>query len=102
MKKKRARQVKRANDVFLDLGFPPHEAAVMLLRCELAEALRKWMDRERRFSVEAHTAPWCGPAPHLRNRAQQGKQEALSGLPRRPVCKGWCLSRRETGRPTKP
>ena len=33
-------------NVFVDLGFPPHEAAVMLLRCELAEALRKWMDRE--------------------------------------------------------
>jgi predicted XRE-type DNA-binding protein len=32
--------------VFLDLGFPPREAAVMLLRCELAEALRKWMARE--------------------------------------------------------
>ena len=32
--------------MFLDLGFPPHEAAVMLLRCELAEALRKWMTRE--------------------------------------------------------
>ncbi|MBI2839959.1 MAG: XRE family transcriptional regulator [Acidobacteria bacterium] len=35
-----------SGNVFLDLGFPPHEAAVMLLRCELAEALRKWMDRE--------------------------------------------------------
>ena len=53
MKKKRARQVKRANNVFLDLGFPPHEAAVMLLRCELAEALRKWMDREAISQVEA-------------------------------------------------
>lgn len=36
-----------SGNVFLDLGFPPHEAAVMLLRCQLAEALRKWMDRER-------------------------------------------------------
>ena len=53
MKKKRARQVKRANNVFLDLGFPPHEAAVMLLRCQLAEALRKWMDREAISQVEA-------------------------------------------------
>src|SRR4051812_4118092 len=53
MKKKRARQVKRANNVFLELGFPPHEAAVMLLRCELAEALRKWMDREAISQVEA-------------------------------------------------
>src|SRR5712692_2850420 len=53
MKKKQARQVKGANNVFLDLGFPPHEAAVMLLRCELAEALRKWMDRESCTQAEA-------------------------------------------------
>jgi predicted XRE-type DNA-binding protein len=33
-------------NVFLDLGFLPHEAAVLLLRSELAEALRRWMDRE--------------------------------------------------------
>ena len=53
MKKKQSRRVKRANNMFLDLGFPPHEAAVMLLRCELAEALRKWMDREAISQVEA-------------------------------------------------
>jgi predicted XRE-type DNA-binding protein len=53
MKKKRAQQVKDANNVFLDLGFPPHEAAVMLLRCELAEALRRWMEREAISQVEA-------------------------------------------------
>jgi len=35
-----------SGNIFIDLGFPPHEAAVMLLRCELAEALRKWIDRE--------------------------------------------------------
>ena len=53
MKKKQSQKVKRANNVFLDLGFPPHEAAVMLLRCELAEALRKWMEREAISQVEA-------------------------------------------------
>ena len=53
MKKKQARQVKGANNVFLDLGFPPHEATVMLLRCELAEAVRQWMDREAITQVEA-------------------------------------------------
>ncbi len=53
MKKKQSPKVKRANNVFLDLGFPPHEAAVMLLRCELAEALRKWMEREEISQVEA-------------------------------------------------
>ena len=46
MKKKRAQQTHGVTNVFVDLGFPAHEAAVMLLRCELAEALRKWMDRE--------------------------------------------------------
>ncbi|HXH90386.1 MAG TPA: XRE family transcriptional regulator [Thermoanaerobaculia bacterium] len=39
-------QTKRSANIFTDLGFQPHEAAVMLLRCELAEALRKWIDRE--------------------------------------------------------
>ncbi len=53
MKKKQARQTNGAHNVFLDLGFPPHEAAVMLLRCELAEALRKWMDREGITQAEA-------------------------------------------------
>jgi predicted XRE-type DNA-binding protein len=53
MKKKRAQQTHGVNNVFLDLGFPPHEAAVMLLRCELAEALRKWMDREGITQAEA-------------------------------------------------
>ena len=30
-----------SGNIFLDLGFPPHEAEVMLLRAQLAEALRK-------------------------------------------------------------
>jgi predicted XRE-type DNA-binding protein len=30
-----------------------HEAAVMLLRCELAEALRKWMTRGRLTQAQA-------------------------------------------------
>jgi len=53
MKKKQVRPRNTANNVFLDLGFPPHEAAVMLLRCELAEALRKWIDREAITQTEA-------------------------------------------------
>ena len=35
-----------SGNIFLDLGFPPHEAAVMLLRAELAEALRAWIESE--------------------------------------------------------
>jgi predicted XRE-type DNA-binding protein len=42
-----------SGNVFLDLGFAPHEAAVMLLRCELAEALRKWIDREGGTQAQA-------------------------------------------------
>ena len=53
MKKKRAQQTHGVTNVFVDLGFPAHEAAVMLLRCELAEALRKWMDREGITQAEA-------------------------------------------------
>jgi len=46
MKKGTTHIAKGSGNVFLDLGFPPHEAAVMLLRCELAAALRQWMARE--------------------------------------------------------
>ncbi len=42
-----------SGNVFLDLGFPPHEAAVMLLRCELAEALGRWIERAGLTQVEA-------------------------------------------------
>ena len=42
-----------SGNIFIDLGFQPHEAAVMLLRSELAEALRKWIDREGITQTEA-------------------------------------------------
>jgi len=42
-----------SGNVFIDLGFEPHQAAVMLLRCELAEALRKWIDRDGLTQAEA-------------------------------------------------
>lgn len=53
MKHTRARIVRGSGHVFLDLGFPPHEAAVMLLRCEIAEALRKWIGREGLTQAQA-------------------------------------------------
>jgi predicted XRE-type DNA-binding protein len=53
MKKTDARITRGSGNVFLDLGFPPHEAAVMLLRCELAEVLRTWMVRERLTQAQA-------------------------------------------------
>ena len=40
-------------NVFLDLGFPPDEAAVMLLRAELAEALRAWIESEDLTQAQA-------------------------------------------------
>lgn len=53
MKKTDKRITRGSGNVFLDLGFPPHEAAVMLLRCELAEALRRWMTRHGLTQVQA-------------------------------------------------
>ena len=54
--KRTSKRIKRGSgNLFLDLGFPPHEAAVMLLRCELAEALRKWMAREGLTQAQAAT-----------------------------------------------
>lgn len=53
MKKTRTRITRGSGNVFLDLGFPPHEAAVMLLRCEIAEALRKWMALEELTQAQA-------------------------------------------------
>jgi predicted XRE-type DNA-binding protein len=55
MKRTSKRVTRSSGNVFLDLGFPPHEAAVMLLRCELAEALRKWMAREGLTQAQAAT-----------------------------------------------
>lgn len=45
--------LKSSGNVFLDLGFPPHEASVMLLRAQLAEALRGWMEREGLTQAQA-------------------------------------------------
>ena len=49
----RKSMTRTSGNVFTDLGFEPHEAAVMLLRSELAEALRKWIDRDRLTQAEA-------------------------------------------------
>jgi len=55
MKRTSKRITSSSGNIFLDLGTPPHEAAVMLLRCELAEALRKWMAREGLTQAQAAT-----------------------------------------------
>lgn len=76
MKKKPSQRVKRSHNVFLDLGFPPHEAAVMLLRCELAEALRQWMDREGITQAEA--AKLLGVAQPRISEIARNKVDKLS------------------------
>lgn len=65
-----------SGNVFLDLGFPPHEAAVMLLRCELAEALRRRMDRER--LTQAQAAKRLGVAQPRISQIARNKVDKLS------------------------
>jgi predicted XRE-type DNA-binding protein len=77
MKKVKHRRLDRSSgNVFLDLGFPPHEAAVMLLRCELAEALRKWMDREG--STQAQAARRLGVSQPRISEIARNKVDKLS------------------------
>ena len=77
------RVTRSSGNVFLDLGFPPHEAAVMLLRCDLAEALRKWMGREA--CTQAQAAKRLGVSqPRIseiaRNKAEKLSLDYLVGL----------------------
>lgn len=65
-----------SGNVFLDLGFQPHEAAVMLLRCELAEALRKWIDREE--ITQAQAAERLGVAQPRISEIVRNKVDKLS------------------------
>lgn len=65
-----------SGNVFLDLGFPPHEASVMLLRAQLAEALRQWMEREELTQAEA--AKRLGLAQPRVSEIVRGKVALLS------------------------
>jgi predicted XRE-type DNA-binding protein len=65
-----------SGNIFADLGFQPHEAAVMLLRCELAEALRKWIDREGITQAEA--AKRLGVAQPRISEISRNKVDKLS------------------------
>ncbi len=67
---------KSSGNVFLDLGFPAHEASVMLLRAQLAEALRKWMEREG--LTQAQAAKRLGIAQPRVSDIVRGKVELLS------------------------
>lgn len=82
-KSTRKSDTQTAGNVFIDLGFPPHEAAVMLLRCELAEALRRWIEREG--ITQAQAAERLGVTqPRIseisRNRVDKLSLDDLVGL----------------------
>ena len=65
-----------SGNIFLDLGFAPHEAEVMLLRAKLAEALRGWMEREKLTQAEA--AKRLGVTQPRISEIVRGKVELLS------------------------
>ena len=70
------RMTKSSGNIFLDLGFPPHEASVMLLRAQLAEALRVWMEREH--LTQARAAKRLGISQPRMSEIVRGKVDLLS------------------------
>lgn len=67
---------KSSGNIFLDLGFPPHEASVMLLRAQLAELLRAWLDREQLTQMQA--AKRLGISQPRMSEIVRGKVELMS------------------------
>jgi predicted XRE-type DNA-binding protein len=70
-------------NIFLDLGLPKHEAAVMLLRSELAGKIRKWQRRSGLTQVAAAellqiTAPRLTEI--LKNHIEKVSVDYLLGL----------------------
>lgn len=45
--------VKSSGNVFLDLGFPPEEAAILLMRSELMVALKKFIESKKLTQTKA-------------------------------------------------
>lgn len=70
------RMTKSSENIFLGLGFPAHEASVMLLRAQLAEALRGWMERES--LTQAQAAKRLGIAQPRVSEIARGKVELMS------------------------
>ena len=72
-----ARKVTESSgNIFLDLGFQPHEAEVMLLRARLAEVLRTWIDREE--LTQAQASKRLGITQPRVSEITRGKVELLS------------------------
>ena len=70
------KMTKSSGNIFLDLGFAPHQASVMLLRAQLAEALRAWMEREH--LTQAQAARRLGVSQPRVSEIVRGKVEVLS------------------------
>ena len=70
------RVTESSGNIFLDLGLPPHEAEVMLLRAQLAEVLRQWIEREK--LTQAQAANRFGIAQPRVSEITRGKVELLS------------------------
>jgi predicted XRE-type DNA-binding protein len=70
-------------NIFLDLGFPKHEAAVMLMRADLATEIRQWLKRRHLSQVEAAAILGIS-APRLneivKNRVEKVSVDYLLGL----------------------
>lgn len=70
-------------NIFLEMGFPKHEATVMLIRCELAAKLRKWHARSGLTQTAAAQALGIS-APRLneilKNRVEKVSVDYLLGL----------------------
>ena len=72
-----ARKVTESSgNIFLDLGFPPHEAEVMMLRARLAEALRAWIERQKLTQTQASKR--LGITQPRVSEITRGKVELLS------------------------
>lgn len=67
---------KSNSNIFTDMGFPAHEASVMLLRAQLAEVLRGWMEREG--LTQAQAAKRLGIAQPRVSDIVRGKVELMS------------------------
>ena len=70
------RVINSSGNIFLDLGFPAHEASVMLLRAQLAEALRRWIEREH--LTQAQAAKRLGVAQPRVSEIVRGKVDLMS------------------------
>ena len=70
------RMTASSGNIFLDLGFAPHEAKVMLLRAQVAEALRGWMEREK--LTQARAAKRLGVSQPRLSEIARGRVELLS------------------------